>query len=328
MVDVLPLEGVIGFSGGIMHALVLHPNDTHVIYPLGSTVVIRNVEKPSDQTLLQGHTDSVTCIALSTDGSTMASGQITNGGSLAEIILWDLTGLSEGKAPELLHRLRLHKVMVQALSFSYNGKYLASVGGVDDNNLVIWNVADGKAICGSPAAHDTALTVTWLNQSDLGLVTGGIKALRMWSLNPEARKVRPMDIDTMKEIRTMLWTGNEKDAVRILRVLKEIMEKPEVECEGWPVCLVINDAVKSSSDYMLIPDSTAERNLFAGAVFITVPGTLRIALRNQSDIIEKQIVRPLRMMASDWDKTADNIGLSEKEAKKLDKELARLQENT
>jgi len=202
MTDVLPLDGVIGFSGRIMHALVLHPNDTHVIYPLGSTVVIRNVEKPSDQTLLQGHTDSVTCIALSKDGATMASGQITNGGSLAEIILWDLTGLSEGKQPELLHRLRLHKVMVQALSFSYNGKYLASVGGVDDNNLVIWNVAEGKAICGSPAAHDTALTVCWLNQSDLGLVTGGIKALRMWSLNPEARKVRPMDVDTMKEIRT------------------------------------------------------------------------------------------------------------------------------
>jgi len=99
MTDVLPLDGVIGFSGRIMHALVLHPNDTHVIYPLGSTVVIRNVEKPSDQTLLQGHTDSVTCIALSKDGATMASGQITNGGSLAEIILWDLTGPRRASSP-------------------------------------------------------------------------------------------------------------------------------------------------------------------------------------------------------------------------------------
>ncbi|KAL1525886.1 hypothetical protein AB1Y20_020714 [Prymnesium parvum] len=202
MASILPLDGVIGFSGRIMHALHLHPNDTHAIYPLGSTVVIRNVESPADQTLLQGHTDSVTCIALTKDGRTMASGQITNGGSLAEIILWDLSGLSDGRPPELLHRLRLHKVMVQALAFSPSGKYLASVGGVDDNNLVIWNVADGKAICGSPAAHDTALTVTWLNRSEFDLVTGGIKALRMWTLNPDARKVRPMDIDTMKEIRT------------------------------------------------------------------------------------------------------------------------------
>jgi len=134
-------------------------------------------------------------------------------------------------------------------------------------------------------------------------------------------------LGTMKEVRTMLWMGNEKDAVSILPVLKEIMEKPEVECEGWPVCLVINDAVKSSSDYMLIPDSTSERNLFTGAVFVTVPGTLRIALRNQSDMVEQQIVRPLRMMASDWDKIAENIGLSEKEGKKLNKELGRLKEN-
>jgi len=175
---------------------------THIIYPIGSTVVVRNVEKPSDQTLLQGHTDSVTCIALTKDGNTMASGQITHGGNLAEIILWDVSGLLEGKQPMLLHRLRLHKVMVQAVAFSCNGKYLASVGGVDDNNLVVWNVADGKAICGSPAAHDTALTVRWLNTTDAALVTGGIKALRMWSLDVVHRKVRPTDIETQKEIRT------------------------------------------------------------------------------------------------------------------------------
>ena len=132
----------------------------------------------------------------------MATGQITHMGYLAEILLWDTEGLSDGRAPELLHRLRLHKVMVQALAFSCNGTYLASIGGVDDKNLVIWSVADGKAICGSPAAHDTALTAKWLNTTELSLVTGGMKALRMWNFNPEDRKVRPVDIDTMKEVRT------------------------------------------------------------------------------------------------------------------------------
>jgi len=34
--------------------LVLHPGDGHIIYPLGSTVVIRSVEDASDQTFLQG----------------------------------------------------------------------------------------------------------------------------------------------------------------------------------------------------------------------------------------------------------------------------------
>ena len=62
---------------------------------------------------------------------------------------------------------------------SDNGKYLASIGGSDDNNLVIWNVATGKAVCGSPASHDQTNTVKWMNTSDGMLVTGGIDVLRV-----------------------------------------------------------------------------------------------------------------------------------------------------
>lgn len=41
-------------TGKIKHALILHPDDTHIIYPLGSTIVIKNVEDPDDQIFLQG----------------------------------------------------------------------------------------------------------------------------------------------------------------------------------------------------------------------------------------------------------------------------------
>lgn len=201
-VESLPLEGVIGFSGQIKGSLILHPEERHIIYPLGSTVVIRNIESASDQTFLQGHTDRVTCIAVSRDGNTMASGQITHMGYLAQIILWDISGLVDGQQPQLLHRLELHKVMVQAIDFSFDGKYLASVGGEDDNNLIIWNVEDGMAICGSPAAHDTALCVKWLNHTNQTLVTGGIAALRVWDLDPVNRKVRPNEVQTQRERRT------------------------------------------------------------------------------------------------------------------------------
>ena len=92
----LELEAVIGFSGKIKHSLILHPNDTHIIYPLGSTVVVKNVEDTTDQVFLQGHSDRVTCIAMTKDGSMLASGQITHMGYLAEIILWDISGLCDG----------------------------------------------------------------------------------------------------------------------------------------------------------------------------------------------------------------------------------------
>lgn len=202
MVSPLRLESVVGFSGKVKNSLILHPDDTHMIHPLGSTIVIKNVEDPSDQIFLQGHSGRVTCMALSRDGNTLASGQITQNGSIADIILWDLSGLTaETKSePLLIVRLKLHKGLVQALDFSCDGNYLASIGGVDDNNLVVWNVAKGEAICGSPASHDTSLTVKWMNTSECDLVTGGIKVLRTWKFN--GGKVSPVEVQTYKDERT------------------------------------------------------------------------------------------------------------------------------
>jgi cilia- and flagella-associated protein 52 len=41
-----------------------------------------------------------------------------------------------------VQRLKLHKVLIQSLSFSNDEKYLASLGGQDDNQLVIWEVSE------------------------------------------------------------------------------------------------------------------------------------------------------------------------------------------
>lgn len=41
----------------------------------------------------------------------------------------------------MMHRFKLHKVLIQSLSFSSDEKYLASLGGQDDNTLVIWDVS-------------------------------------------------------------------------------------------------------------------------------------------------------------------------------------------
>jgi len=204
MTDSLSLAGAIGFSGKVKHSLILHANDGHIIYPLGSTIVIRSVEDQTQQIFLQAHTQRVTCMAISNDGNFLASGQITHMGYLADVILWDISGLKSenGPQPKLLHKLSLHKVMVEAVAFSCNGKYLASIGGEDDNNLVVWSVEDGLAICGSPASHDKATTVTWLNQSETALVTGGVAQLRVWDFDPANRKVRPTECTMGKEKRS------------------------------------------------------------------------------------------------------------------------------
>lgn len=125
------------------------------------------------------------------DPRIIATGQVTHMGYLAPVLVWDL----EAKA--IVCSLQLHKVSVAALAFSPSGEFLASVGGEDDNNLVVWHVdlenSRGVAICGSPAAHDIALAVAWSKTSDETIVTAGRENLRVWSFEVNERKVRPID---------------------------------------------------------------------------------------------------------------------------------------
>ena len=118
------------------------------------------------QAFLQGHTDKVTCIAVSRDGRRLASGQAATLGQKAPVIVWDVeaairnknTAVTEG---EMLHQLVLHKGGVRDVAFSLDGDWLATLGGLDDNSLVIWSAETGAAVCGSPAASHAALP-TWL----------------------------------------------------------------------------------------------------------------------------------------------------------------------
>lgn len=59
--------------------LSVHPGGEHLIYPLGSMVVLRTV-KDGRQELLQGHTNDVSCISVSRSGSYVASGQVDSMG--------------------------------------------------------------------------------------------------------------------------------------------------------------------------------------------------------------------------------------------------------
>lgn len=181
----LPLESVIGFEGKVNGGLVLHPNGKTMIYPLGATIVIKELGDAFSQSFLQGHSDEVSCLTLSADGRYLASGQITYMGFTADIIVWDLDTRA------MVHRMSLHKVKVQALTFSYDGKYLASLGGQDDNSLVIWDVETGNAICGSPTSNEQVTCVKFLSNTNTKLATGGHNNLDVWDFDRANRKIRP-----------------------------------------------------------------------------------------------------------------------------------------
>jgi len=200
----LELQAVIGFKGTVPSGLILHPDQEHLIFPLGCTVVLRNLLRKT-QSFLQGHDNMVNCITVSPSGKMLASGQKTFMGFPADIIIWDFAARQE------VHRLCLHKVAVTSLSFSMNECYLATLGGQDDNSLVVWEVERGLAICGTPAATDTAHCVRFCNNSECSLVTGGNYHVTKWEFDLANKKLRPtmVNLGQMKRVTTSILIDKE-----------------------------------------------------------------------------------------------------------------------
>ena len=106
--------------------MICHPDGEHLIYSLGCKIIIQDLST-KEQKFLSGHANDISCLACSSSGRFLASGQVTYMGFKADVILWDFT------KRELYARFSLHKVRVQAVAFSPNEKYLATLGGKDDN---------------------------------------------------------------------------------------------------------------------------------------------------------------------------------------------------
>ncbi|XP_026877749.2 cilia- and flagella-associated protein 52 [Electrophorus electricus] len=193
------LEAVIGFNGRVFSGLRAHPDREHLIYPLGCTLIIKHLTS-GRQGFLHGHTNNISCVAVSKSGHYVGSGQVNYMGFKADVIIWDYA------RREIYARLILHKAKVEALAFSPNDKYLVTLGGQDDGSIVVWNIEKKEAICGSPASAHSAghcLAVGYTNHSDHVFVSAGNGTLRVWELDLPNRKIRPTECQTGQLKRVM-----------------------------------------------------------------------------------------------------------------------------
>mmetsp|Transcript_25908 Transcript_25908/g.60608 ORF Transcript_25908/g.60608 Transcript_25908/m.60608 type:complete len:648 (+) Transcript_25908:65-2008(+) len=203
----LKISGVIGFTGEVANGLFYSPCGGFVVYPLGSIIVVKDVATNA-QTFLEGHSNDVTCISISHDGSKIASGQMNNPGMRADVLIWDLDTAKSNCMSDSpvacppIFRLEQHLGRVQDVDFSCDDQYLCTLGGQDDNALVIWEVETGTAICGSPAAQDSAYSARWLKNRNDRLVTAGNYHLRVWQVDVGMPKLHAMDakMGTMKRV--------------------------------------------------------------------------------------------------------------------------------
>lgn len=123
------------------------------------------------------HAAPVSAISLSSDGSIIASGECTHIGFVAQVIVWDF------ESKEVKHRLSLHKGGVAAVSFSRSAIYLATLGGRDDRQLVVWDIQSGIALCSTQAHTEVINDCAFFNKCETSLLTCGSNHVKIWTLN-------------------------------------------------------------------------------------------------------------------------------------------------
>jgi WD40 repeat protein len=127
------------------------------------------------------------------------------------VLVWDVeaaiaNGATAERGGELVHTLVLHKGAVQAVGFSPCGHFVATVGGPDDNSLVVWSADTGDAVCGSPAGTHAALVLQWLHGRSDTLLTAGHYHVRRWEFDVARRRLTPTDValGSLKRVFTCL----------------------------------------------------------------------------------------------------------------------------
>jgi len=71
----LRIKSVIGFNGKVNRAMHYTPCGKYLVYPLGSFIVVKNLVTEKEA-FVDGHTNQISCVSMSHDGSKLASGQI------------------------------------------------------------------------------------------------------------------------------------------------------------------------------------------------------------------------------------------------------------
>nr|XP_029732385.1 cilia- and flagella-associated protein 52-like [Aedes albopictus] len=181
---------IIGFDGHVIAGLRVHPDQKHLVFPLGNEISVYELET-NRQTFLRGHTNTISTVDISPTGKMVASGQTNHMGFRAYVIIWDWESRKE------ISRYELHRVKVQSLCFSSNEQYLVSLGGKDCGSIIVWDIEQNMAICGITATKETtgdALKVCGLNQRWTTFVSGGDQNLRVWHIDRDRKRLNVQDV--------------------------------------------------------------------------------------------------------------------------------------
>uniref|UniRef100_A0A3Q3VM96 Uncharacterized protein n=1 Tax=Mola mola TaxID=94237 RepID=A0A3Q3VM96_MOLML len=154
----MKLKAVVGYNGNGRGNMVWSP-DQLFAYSCGSVVVVEYLHKGT-QRHLQGHTEEISCLAITNDAQTVASASGSSSGSRSLICIWDVqNGMCR-------NTISYHKGEVQSLTFSSDDQFFLSAD-FSDPLVALWSSKTFQLLSSvsmSGSIHDIAFSPSAASQ--------------------------------------------------------------------------------------------------------------------------------------------------------------------
>ena len=170
----LELAFVYGYRTRCCRNTLKWVSDKTALYFAAKTAVVHDFET-NTQKFFRGHTDNLVSLAYCPTKECVATGQQC----LPLICVWDV------HTQKPLAKLGgFHKKAVVSLSFSEDGKYLASVGLDDHHTLAVYDWEAGAKIYHAECGTRRVFGIRFLPGSSSDFITVGVKHLECWKIPP------------------------------------------------------------------------------------------------------------------------------------------------
>ena len=168
--DVSALSSLPGWITGAME---FTPDGKHLVVPTRYGIWVYETTTHQEVRMLRGHTDSVTAVAISPDGNTVASG--SNCRKDKTVRIWD----AKDSIGRKIHKLKRHQDVVTSVAFSPDGFTLAS--GSWDETICLWNVGTGDLK--RTLKHTSPILSVAFSPDGFTLASGSRdKTIRLWDV--------------------------------------------------------------------------------------------------------------------------------------------------
>ncbi|UJR16486.1 hypothetical protein I4U23_003389 [Adineta vaga] len=168
----LRLEWVYGYRSVNCRSNIQLTDSGELVYFSAAVAIVQNVNDKTNcrQRFFLGHDDDIISSCLHPD-KIVATGQI---GKNARICVWNTQGVMK-----LESLLQGHTDGVGAMSFSIDGKKLASVGIDHENTIKIWQWNAGKILATVAGHSERVFDICYFDDR---VITCGVKHIRFWTL--------------------------------------------------------------------------------------------------------------------------------------------------